>query len=52
VPTGPGNPTAITIRMGTEHRPSKVLVFTTDDTKIPQIDTEEMSFQGDRIYNP
>jgi len=38
VPTRPGNPIPITIRMGTAHRPSKVIVFTTEDT-------EKMRFQ-------
>jgi hypothetical protein len=44
VPTRPGNPIPITIRMGTAHRPLKVIVFTTEDTETPEIDTEKMCF--------
>jgi hypothetical protein len=45
VPTCPGNPVAIAIRMGTELRPSKVFVFNTEDTEAAEIDTEKMRFQ-------
>jgi hypothetical protein len=45
VPTRPGHPIPITIRMGAAHCPSKIIGFTTEDTEPPEIDTEKMRFQ-------
>jgi hypothetical protein len=45
VPTRPGNPIPITIRMGSAHRPSKIIGFTTEDTEPPELDAEKMRFE-------